>query len=121
MRSDRCEVASLTVQLSPAHKVVKLRAMPVGGPQTRNPLKPGGMTVATAEGQQIGYEVRMSADADRPDVWRVTAAASDGTVFVTLFSGPSARAQADAYCAWQNAVSAPTEGDGRLRDPGRLQ
>ena len=77
--------------------------------------------MATAERQQIGYELRVSGDVDKPDVWHVIAAAPDGTVFTTVFSGPSARAQADAYCAWQNAVSAPTEGDGRLRDPGRLQ
>ena len=76
--------------------------------------------MATAEGQRIGYEVRMSADVDKPDVWRVIAAASDGTVFVAVFSGPSARAQPDAYCAWQNAVIT-TGGDGRPRDPGRLQ
>jgi hypothetical protein len=49
-------------------------------------------------------------DREEPGLWRVEAIneAGEGEVYVTLFSGPDARARAEAYAAWKSGAITPT-------------
>lgn len=44
----------------------------------------------------------LTEDEEEPGDWRVEAVGEDGECYVTIFSGPFARARASEYKAWRN-------------------